>query len=136
MPQEFQREYLVRLPLPLAQLYSRAHNAKDPRSRHDNTFYLFEALVKLTAAPAVACYLREVQQGAERVPALDRTLAALALPSLGQWVTMLRELSRLSRSGVISRLTPCRELGQRIGPLWSECSVHCCRFQTRPVWSV
>ena len=27
---EYQREYLVRLPLPLAQLYGRAHNAKDP----------------------------------------------------------------------------------------------------------
>jgi hypothetical protein len=28
MSAEFQREYLLRLPLPLAQLYSRAHNAK------------------------------------------------------------------------------------------------------------
>ena len=32
MPLEFRREYLVRLPLPLAQLYSRAHNAKDGKS--------------------------------------------------------------------------------------------------------
>src|SRR5436309_4779215 len=94
MLSEFRREYLVRLPLPLAQLYSRAYNAKDPRSRHDNTFYLFEALIKLAAAPAVACYLQEVQGGAPRVPALDRLLAQLALPSLGQWVAMARELAR------------------------------------------
>ena len=58
MAQEFQREYLLRLPLPLAQLYSRAYNAKDARGRHDNTFYLFEALVKLAAAPAVATATR------------------------------------------------------------------------------
>ncbi len=94
MRQEFYRDYLLRLPLPLAQLYGRAHNAKDARSRHDNTFYLFEALVKLAAAPAVAAYLQEVHQGAPRVPALDQLLAQLALPSLGQWLAILRELAR------------------------------------------
>src|SRR5438874_11684999 len=91
---DFQRDYLVRLPLPLAQLYSRAYNAKDARGRHDNSFYLCEALVKLAAAPAVAAYLDEVERGAARVPALDRLLAQLALPSLGQWLAMLRELAR------------------------------------------
>jgi hypothetical protein len=94
MSQEFQRDYLVRLPLPLAQLYSRAYNAKDPRGRHDNTFYLFEALVKLGAAPAVAAYLHEIGHGAPRVEVLDRLLVHLALPSLGQLVGMLRELAR------------------------------------------
>ena len=48
---EFHRECLVQLPLPLAQLYSRAYNVKTPQSRHDHTFFLFEAVVKLTAAP-------------------------------------------------------------------------------------
>jgi eukaryotic-like serine/threonine-protein kinase len=91
---EYQREYLVRLPLPLAQLYDRAHNAKDPRARYDNTFYLFEVLIKLAAAPAIACYLHEVGQKASHSKALDRILAQLALPSLGQWVGMLRELAR------------------------------------------
>jgi WD40 repeat protein/serine/threonine protein kinase/tetratricopeptide (TPR) repeat protein len=94
MSQQFQRDYLVRLPLPLAQLYCRAHNAKDARSRHDNAFYLFEALVKLAAAPAVAAYLDEVRLGLPRVRDLDRLLAQLALPSLGQWVAILRELAR------------------------------------------
>ena len=91
---EFQRDYLLRLPLPLAQLYSRAHNSPAPRARHDNTFYLFEALIKLSACPLVAEYLRELEEGAERKPALDRLLAQLALPSLGQWVGILRELAR------------------------------------------
>ena len=94
MATEFQRDYLIRLPLPLAQLYSRAYNSKDARGRHDNTFYLFEALIKLAAAPAIAAYLHEVQGGAPRVAVLDRQLAALALPSLGQWVAMLRGLAR------------------------------------------
>src|SRR5205823_871083 len=90
---EFRREYLVRVLLPLAQLYSRAHNAKDARSRHDNAFYLCEAFVKLAAAPLIAGYLDEMQQGQKRVPELDRQLAQLALPSLGQWLGMLRELA-------------------------------------------
>src|SRR6201997_456937 len=94
MTETFQRDYLLRLPLPLAQLYSRAHNGKDARGRHDNTFYLFEALVKLTASAAVAAYLDEAESDAGRVEELDRLLAQLALPSLGQWLGMLRGLAR------------------------------------------
>jgi len=91
---DFQREYLVRLPLPLAQLYSRAHNSPSSRARHDNSFYLFEALIKLSAAPLVGAYLGEIEAGAPRAAALDRLLAQLALPSLGQWVGILRETAR------------------------------------------
>ena len=91
---EFHREYLVRLPLPLAQLYSRAFNAKEARARHDNAFYLFESIIKLAATASIATYLAEVEQGVPRFAALDRLLAQLALPSLGQWVAMLRELAR------------------------------------------
>ena len=36
MSQEFQREYLIRLPLSLAQLYQRAYNDKTAQSRHNN----------------------------------------------------------------------------------------------------
>src|SRR5439155_2028747 len=50
MALDFRRDYLVQLPLPLAQLYSRAYNAKDARGRHDNTFYLFEAVVKVLSS--------------------------------------------------------------------------------------
>src|SRR5262245_24131682 len=94
MVTDFQREYLLRLPLPLAQLYGRAHNAKDARSRHDNAFYLFEAWIKLAAAPLAARYLCEAEVSGQRVPAMDRALAQLALPSLGQWVGILRDGAR------------------------------------------
>ena len=90
----FHREYLIQLPLPLAQLYNRAHNAKDPRNRHDNAYYLFEALVKLMAAPLVAAYLHEIRHGGKRVEVLDWRLQQVALPSLGQWVGMVRELAK------------------------------------------
>ena len=98
MPQdtahEFRRAYLLRLPLPLAQLYSRAHNAKDNRSRHDNCYYIFESLIKLAACPLIGSYLDDLKRGRPHVQAIDRSLAHLALPSLGQWVAMLRVLSK------------------------------------------
>ncbi|MEM9416507.1 MAG: serine/threonine-protein kinase [Planctomycetota bacterium] len=91
---EFRREYLLRLPLPLAQLYSRAHNAKDNRSRHDNCYYIFESLIKLAACPLIGSYIDDLNRGRPHVESIDRTLSYLALPSLGQWVAMLRELAR------------------------------------------
>lgn len=115
-PDEFRREYLLRLPLPIAQLYGRAYNAKSPRERHDNAFYLFEALVKLAASTATACYLEEISQGrSPRVPLLDRQLAQLALPSLGQWLAILRELCRHFHSRVDATTHPW-------GLLWSQLS--------------
>ena len=90
----FHREYLLRLPLPLAQLYGRANNAKDARGRHDNAFYLFEALIKLTATPLIAAYRQEIAGGAKRDPELDRLLGQLGLPSLGHWTGFLRELAK------------------------------------------
>ena len=93
-PDDFRREYLLRLPLPLAQLYSRAHNAKDSHSRHDNCYYLFESLIKLAACPLIGSYADGLKRGMPHAGPVDRTLAHLALPSLGQWVAILRELAR------------------------------------------
>ncbi len=91
----FHREYLLRLPLPIAQLYGRSYNAKTDRERHDNSFYLFEAWVKLSASTCTAYYLEEVTRGSfPRVAMLDRLLAQLAIPSLGQWLAILRELTK------------------------------------------
>jgi tetratricopeptide (TPR) repeat protein/serine/threonine protein kinase len=111
---DFRREYLVRLPLPLAQLYSRAHNDKSARSRHDNAYYLFEALVKLSAAPAIMVYLHEVEQGQPRVPAVDQVLGGLALPSFGHWVGMLRELARYFGSRADAASHPLGHLWQQL----------------------
>ena len=94
MDAQFHREYLLRLPLPLAQLYSRAYNAKDARSRHDNCYYLFEVLIKLSACPLTACYVQGIRRGGQRVAKLDQLLLQLAFPSLGQWMAILREMAR------------------------------------------
>ena len=114
MSTAFQRDYLLRLPLPLAQLYSRAYNAKDARARHDNAFYLCEALIKLAAAPAVACYLHEANSGRPRVNAIDRLLVQLALPSLGQWLAILRELSRFFGGAVDAARHPLGRLHDQL----------------------
>ena len=43
----FDETLVQRLPLPLAQLYRRAHNAKSPLERHHAAYYLWEAALKL-----------------------------------------------------------------------------------------
>jgi len=78
-----------RLPLPLAGLYRRAHNAKSRLERHGNALYLLEATVKLAAASQVAIYLGS----RVRQEAVDRRLAHLALPSFGHWAEFLRTIS-------------------------------------------
>ena len=45
-----------RLPLPLAQLYRRAHNAKTPLERHLTAYYLWKAGLKLLGSVAVVVY--------------------------------------------------------------------------------
>ncbi|MGB1124061.1 MAG: serine/threonine protein kinase [Phycisphaeraceae bacterium] len=113
MDQGFRREYLLRLPLPLAQLYSRAHNAKDTRTRHDNCFYIFESLIKLATCPLIGSYLDDLKRGKEHNQNVDRALSHLALPSLGQWVGMLRELARHYGESDTTRGHPLR-------PVWRQ----------------
>ncbi|MBC8868505.1 MAG: serine/threonine protein kinase [Planctomycetes bacterium] len=115
MDDTFHRDYLVRLPLPLAQLYSRAHNAKQARARHDNAFYLCEALIKLAAAPAIVAYLNEASRGATRSDAVDGQLAHLTLPSLGHWLGLLRESARHFGNRVDAASHP-------LGHLWEQLS--------------
>jgi serine/threonine protein kinase len=77
-----------RLPLPLAQLYRRAHNAKTPQERHQAAFFLWEAALKLLASVAVVEY-------AEHGPPDDRLaerLQNLARPALGHWWEFIRLL--------------------------------------------
>src|SRR5947209_13877853 len=81
-------ELLQRLPLPLAQLYRRAHNAKTPLERHLTAFYLWEAGLKLLASVAVV----EYAQRGESDPQLAGRLQNLARPSLGHWWEFVRLL--------------------------------------------
>jgi hypothetical protein len=77
-----------RLPLPLAQLYRRAHNAKTPLERHLTAFYLWEASLKLLASTAVIQYA----EGGRHEPQLTERLTSLARPALGHWWEFVRLL--------------------------------------------
>src|SRR5438552_2505797 len=75
-----------RLPLPLAQLYRRAHNARAPLERHQAAFYLWEAAVKLLGATAVIAY---AERGVPDPDCAER-LKNLARPALGHWWEFVR----------------------------------------------
>ena len=79
---------LQRLPLPLAQLYRRAHNAKTPQERHHAAYYLWEAALKLLGATAIVAYAELDDHDAE----LAVRLRNLARPSLGHWWEFVRRL--------------------------------------------
>jgi WD40 repeat protein/serine/threonine protein kinase/tetratricopeptide (TPR) repeat protein len=79
---------LQRLPLPLAQLYRRAHNAQTAIERHLNAFSLWEAGLKLLASVAIV----EYAQRGQPEPELQQVLCNLARPSLGHWWDFTRRL--------------------------------------------
>lgn len=76
------------LPLPLAKLYRRAHNAKAPTERHNAACYLWEAALKLLGSVAVMAYADHPDHDAELIEALKK----LARPSLGEWWSLTRRL--------------------------------------------
>jgi WD40 repeat protein/serine/threonine protein kinase len=84
-----------RLPLPLAQLYRRAHNAHTALERHLTAFYLWEAALKLLASVAVV----EYADRPEHDPQLAERLTGLARPSLGQWWEFARRLVPILADG-------------------------------------
>jgi hypothetical protein len=87
---------LQRLPLPLAQLYRRAHNAKTVRDRHDTAYCLWEASLKLLGCVAVVTWAEQRLHH----PEMDERLRNLARPSLGHWWELARELTpRLAQTG-------------------------------------
>jgi len=79
---------LQRLPLPLAQMYRRAHHARMPLERHFRSFRLWEAALKLLGSVAIA----EYAQVGEVDPSLAERLQNLARPSLGHWCEFVRLL--------------------------------------------
>ena len=85
-----------RLPLPLGQLYRRAHNAQGSTERFWASFYLWEAALKLIGSIAIVEYLH---QGRVEDEIADR-LTALTRPSNGHWWEFTRMLlPRLAVSG-------------------------------------
>jgi eukaryotic-like serine/threonine-protein kinase len=81
-------DLIGRLPLPLAQLYRRAHNAKTPQERHHAAYYLWEASLKLLGSVAVVAYAELGDQD----PELADRLRNLARPAVGHWWEFVRRL--------------------------------------------
>src|SRR5437660_1608975 len=79
---------LDRLPLPLAQLYRRAHNAKSIRDAHDCAVYFWEAALKLLASTAIVT----ASADGPPEPIVAERLRSLARPSLGHWREFIRLL--------------------------------------------
>ena len=82
------RELLERLPLPLAQLYRRAHHAKTSLARHLAASHLWEASLKLLASVAVVEYAAL----GRNVATLEDKLRSLVRPALGHWWEFVRLL--------------------------------------------
>jgi serine/threonine protein kinase len=97
---------IQRLPLPLAQLYRRAHNAKTPLERHLTAFYLWEAGLKLLASVAVVHYAEH----GTRDPELTERLHNLARPSLGHWWEFARRLVPMLAERGEAPFGPVRDL--------------------------
>jgi serine/threonine protein kinase/putative methionine-R-sulfoxide reductase with GAF domain len=100
-------EDLVRhLPLPLARLYRRAHNAKTPLERHQAAYYLWEAALKLLGCIALAEYAALGEHDAQ----LAERLQNLARPALGHWWEFVRTLVPVLARGDDSNFAAVREV--------------------------
>ncbi|HEX4590819.1 MAG TPA: hypothetical protein VH120_12855, partial [Gemmataceae bacterium] len=95
-----------RLPLPLAQLYIRAFNAKTSLERHLTAFYFWEAGLKLLASAAVVEYARRGKSD----PDLSSRSKNLAHPSLGHWWEIARRLVPVLANGGDAGLAKLRDL--------------------------
>jgi type VI secretion system protein ImpC len=94
-PTSFRPAYAASLPLPLAQLYERTYDDTMLGSRHQNACSLFEALITLAGAVHIACYRDELRSGGqEHIRAIDEEILQLAAPTLGRYLSILRNLSR------------------------------------------
>jgi WD40 repeat protein/serine/threonine protein kinase len=107
-------DLLARLPLPLAQLYRRAMNAKSPLDRHHNAYYLAEATLKLAACARIGAALTA---GLEPRSPLARALEDLTLPSVGHWVGFLRGASLFLKDRPDAALLPLAATEEKLhGP--------------------
>jgi serine/threonine protein kinase len=102
----FDEALAQRMPLPLAQLYRRGHNAKPPLERHLTAFYLWEAALKLLSSVAVVEYARL----GPPAPEIAERLQNLARPALGHWWEFVRLLVPLLVEGGREAFQPVREL--------------------------
>jgi serine/threonine protein kinase len=88
-------DLIRRLPLPLAQLYRHACNARNPMDRHQAACFLWEVALKLWGSAAIVEY---AERGTHDPAVLER-LKCLARPSLGHWREFVRLLVSLVAEG-------------------------------------
>src|SRR5262249_7664877 len=105
-PPALDEDLIRRLPLPLAQLYRRAHNAKTPLDRHLTAFFLWEASLKLLASTAIVTYAGLGQPE----PELTDCLETLARPAVGQWGECVRRLLQVLAERGRAEFVPLRDL--------------------------
>ena len=98
------------LPLPLAQTLRRAINAKSPQEQHNGAYYFFESALKLGASAQCGVYLSVDCPDA----AANKLLDALTRPSVGQWLQLLRELSRVLGTRKDMALLPLAGMHERL----------------------
>src|SRR4051812_30262870 len=99
-------ELIRRLPLPLAQLYRRAYNAKTPLERHQAAYYTWEAALKLLGCAAVVEYACLPDPDPETAARLGK----LARPSVGHWWELIRLLVPLLADAGDGHFLAAREL--------------------------
>jgi hypothetical protein len=111
-----------RLPLPLAQLYRRALNAREPFERHQVAYYLWEAALKLLGSVAIVSY---AERGAPD-PKLAERLTNLARPATGHWwefvqllLPVLAEAEGGEFQSVRDLLLGARRTGWCMPPRWT-----------------
>lgn len=96
-------DLLATLPLPLAQLYRRAQTSSRAEDRHLHAYYLAEATLKLAASARIGVIL---QAGVEPGSSLAVRLEKICMPTVGEWVGLLRDTSRELRARVDKGLLP------------------------------
>ncbi len=99
-------DLLHSLPLPLAQLYRRALNAKTPLDLHQAAYFLWEAALKLLGSVAVVAYAER----ADPDPELADRLKNLARPALGHWWEFVRRLLPVLADGGDPGFAAARDL--------------------------
>jgi serine/threonine protein kinase len=82
-------DLIRRLPLPLAQLYRDAQNARTPQDRHQAAYFLWEASLKMLGAVAVVAFAEREEHDPDLVKALR---GKLRRPSIGHWWEIVRRL--------------------------------------------
>jgi serine/threonine protein kinase len=91
----FNDDLVQRLPLPLAQLYRRAHNSRTPQERHHAAYYLWEAALRLLGAVALVQYAtlgeRDQQLIARQLAKLEPGTPALWWQAVHLLVPLLAE---------------------------------------------